>query len=91
MDHEEERHGASHECEGDCTGVACCVSVSALTDRPDLRLPDRGVSADVLRLRVVEPVSIPAPDRDDAVWGRALDSDPVSSVRRHVWTATFLS
>jgi hypothetical protein len=91
MDHEEERHGASHECEGDCTGVACCVSVSALTDRPDLRLPDRVVSADLTGLRRGEPVSIPVPDRGDTVRVRALDSDPVSAVRRHVWTATFLS
>jgi hypothetical protein len=57
----------------------------------DLRLPDRGATADLLRRRRVEPVVSPAPDRDNSVWVRDLDSDPVSSVRRHVWTATFLS
>lgn len=84
-------HSSSHACEGECAGVTCCMSVSSFTDRLDLRLPDRGVAADLTRLRHVEPVSIPAPDRDDAVRVGDPDSDPISSVRRHVWTATFLS
>jgi len=84
-------HASSHACEGECAGVTCCASISSFTDRLDLRLPDRGAVADLLRLRHVEAVSIPAPDRDAAVWVEDPDSDPISSVRRHVWTATFLS
>ena len=84
-------HSSSHSCEGECAGITCCMSVSSFTDRLDLRLPDRGVAADLTRLRHVEPVSIPAPDRDNSVWVGDPDSDPISSVRRHVWTATFLS
>ena len=84
-------HSSSHACEGECAGITCCASISSFTDRLDLRLPDRGVAADLTRLRHVEPVSIPAPDRDDAVRVGDPDSDPISSVRRHVWTATFLS
>jgi hypothetical protein len=84
-------HSSSHACEGECAGLTCCASLSSYTDRLDLRLPDRGATADLLRRRRVEPVVSPAPDRDNSVWVRDLDSDPVSSVRRHVWTATFLS
>ena len=84
-------HSSSHACEGECAGITCCASISSFTDRLDLRLPDRGVAADLTRLRHVESVSIPAPDRDDAVRDGDPDSDPISSVRRHVWTATFLT
>lgn len=84
-------HASSHACEGECAGGTCCASISSFTDRLDLRLPDRGAATDLMRLRRVEPVSIPAPDRDNSVWVGDPDSDPISSVRRHVWTATFLS
>ena len=84
-------HASSHACEGECAGITCCASISSFTDRLDLRLPDRGAAADLTWLRHVEAVSIPAPDRDNSVWVGDPDSDPISSVRRHVWTATFLS
>ena len=84
-------HASSHACEGECAGVTCCASISSFRDRLDLRLPDRGAAADLTRLRHVETVSIPAPDRYNSVWVEDPDSDPISSVRRHVWTATFLS
>ena len=82
---------SSHDCEGDCVGIACCASVSSFTETLDLRLPDRGAAADLAHLRVVEDISVPVPDRDNSGWVRAFDSDLVSSVRLHVWTATFLS
>jgi hypothetical protein len=82
---------SSPDCEDDCAGIACCVSVASLTDAPDLRLPDRGAAADLTRLRSEESVSIPAPDRDNSGWAQEFDPDPVLPVRLHVWTATFLS
>ena len=82
---------SSYDCEGECAGVTCCMSVSSFTETLDLRLPDRGATADLARFRSVGTVSIPAPDRDDAVWVEEPESDPISSVRLHVWTATFLS
>jgi hypothetical protein len=84
-------HASSHTCEGECVGVTCCASISSFTDRLDLRLPDRGAPTDLARLRTVESVAVPVPDRDHPVWVGEPDSDPISSVRRHVWTATFLS
>ena len=82
---------SSPDCEDDCAGIACCVSVASLTDAPDLRLPDRGAAADLTWLRSEESVSIPAPDRDNSGWAQEFDPDPVLPVRLHVWTATFLS
>lgn len=93
-------HDSSHECEGDCVGIACCASVPSFTDcasvpsfteTPDLRLPDRGAAADRARLRTVEDVSVPAPERDESEWVRDIEPGLLSSVRLHVWTATFLS
>jgi len=84
-------HSSSRDCEDDCPGVVCCVSVSSLTDRMDLRLPDRGATADLTRLRSVEAVPVPAPEADASPSARDLDADPPSAVRLHVWTATFLS
>ena len=84
-------HDSSHECEGDCVGIACCASVPSFTETPDLRLPDRGAAADCARLRTVEDVSVPAPERDESEWVRDIEPGLLSSVRLHVWTATFLS
>jgi hypothetical protein len=80
-----------HQCEADCPGMTCCVSVSSFTDRMDLQLPDRGATADLTRLRSVEDVPVPAPEDDPSTPVRGLDADALSSVRLHVWTATFLS
>jgi hypothetical protein len=82
---------AAFDCLDRCLDGDCCTLESAPADAPDLRLPLRAEagSAD-LPIRTAERVAVPTPDRRTAS-PVPLDSPPLSSVRLHVWTATFLT
>jgi len=77
-------------CPDVCPVGTCCTVESAPSEVPDFRLPVRTeMDANVLPLRPVDRVAVPVPDRTVHSPHRS-ESPPLSSVRLHVWTATFL-
>lgn len=77
-------------CPDVCPMGTCCTVESAPAEVPDVRLPVRTeLDTDVLALRPVNRVAVPVPDRTAHPPHRS-ESPPLSSVRLHVWTATFL-